>query len=752
MNTATRRVRRLAAAWALTLLCATGADADQSFNAFGPRVYGKGSTSESFVILDPSISYTMRIRSNASSGSISINGRPVVATSELGGKVGALERTVTLAATNTMDVHIGGNPASTLIVEIIGVDTIRPTVSITSPDPSVRQTSSPVMVTGLASDAQSGTAEVTCNGLPATLAGDAFTCSVALADGDRSILVEARDRSGNVGVAVSAFTLTTPSLRGQVWTEMAAVWTDSPGSAGFYKPVGLPAGFWPLGDYGHGGGAGINGFSLIVQAIKPGVLAAPVDYVKVWDDSLKLGGSGEGSFWKPIAPANFECLGLVVQPNRTDKPDTDRIRCVRADLVSAGKPGARVCCGSGSPTFPIFSFFLGSWQVIPADDNGVYVGSFTGAFHIFSPPPDQLFTLKSSAMTVPDVSDAELHQLIQTYGPIVAFHSQEQFLTDDPSFILDRPSTLQSGVVHDESTFDSFSISAFKEVVTSTATLLDDVAAAKASPSAADPDFKYWVALPRPSGGLSAIHCLPGGSGVVIPETCGSLPRTTAWVRVLPIAGVFLDIQYWFYFPFNGPGKFRVCLPSPCTEVFLSTNGRHFSDWEHVTERFAKNASSGQWELVSTFMSRHSFGEWAWVNGGRVSFDGTHPIFYTAVGSHAFYPTQGTQYYLRPVSIDVVVGTFAIDLFDLTDNGTRFNTSQPGHYSVMSSGFPNVTAQAPPWLPFQGRWGQYEKLRTCFDFTVYEYCEEEVGAGPTGPSAKGAFRQGDKPDVWEFPQ
>jgi hypothetical protein len=94
-----------------------------------------------------------------------------------------------------------------------------------------------------------------------------------------------------------------------------------------------------------------------------------------------------------------------------------------------------------------------------------------------------------------------------------------------------------------------------------------------------------------------------------------------------------------------------------------------------------------------------------------------------------------------------VVRTFAIDLFDLTDGGPTFNTYEPGRYTVMSSGFPNVPVQTPAWLPFQGRWGQYEKLATCFDFVVYTYCQEEVGAGPTGPSAKGAFSQGDKPDV-----
>jgi len=42
------------------------------------------------------------------------------------------------------------------------------------------------------------------------------------------------------------------------------------------------------------------------------------------------------------------------------------------------------------------------------------------------------------------------------------------------------------------------------------------------------------------------------------------------------------------------------------------------------------------------------------------------------------------------------------------------------------------------------------KLSTCFDCVVYNYCHDEVGAGPTGPSATGAFSHGDK--LWELPQ
>lgn len=96
---------------------------------------------------------------------------------------------------------------------------------------------------------------------------------------------------------------------------------------------------YPLGTFAESGPArDINGkrASLLVGAnpntkpSKPAV-ARPSDYTLIWrDEGTKS--DGDGSFWRPIAPAGYVSLGDVAV-TRWDKPPLDKIWCVREDLA-----------------------------------------------------------------------------------------------------------------------------------------------------------------------------------------------------------------------------------------------------------------------------------------------------------------------------------------------------------------------------------------------------------------------------------
>jgi hypothetical protein len=118
---------------------------------------------------------------------------------------------------------------------------------------------------------------------------------------------------------------------------------------------------------------------LVAQALEPEALAAPLDYEKVWEDRGS-GADEDGSFWRPLPPEGYVCLGLVAQRG-WGKPGLDVVRCVRFDLVAPGKLGDRIWIDKGTGAHTDF----GSWTIVPADENGISVGAFEG--HTSHVPP-----------------------------------------------------------------------------------------------------------------------------------------------------------------------------------------------------------------------------------------------------------------------------------------------------------------------------------------------------------------------------
>lgn len=114
-------------------------------------------------------------------------------------------------------------------------------------------------------------------------------------------------------------------------------------------------------------------------------------------------------------------------------------------------------------------------------------------------------------------------------------------------------------------------------------------------------------------------------------------------------AGV--NLVYNFYYTYNRGKK-----------VLGSVYGNHVGDWEHITVRLEK--SNQTWVPTKVYYSSHDKGELiAWSNVQKIA--DTHPIVFSAWGSHGCYSTGGSTEY------DTAAGT---PLVDVRGNGTQWQT------------------------------------------------------------------------------
>jgi len=321
----------------------------------------------------------------------------------------------------------------------------------------------------------------------------------------------------------------------------------------------------------------------------------------------------------------------------------------------------------------------------------------------------------------PTLADAE--RFIQQNAPLFRFHHEEKYMADNPDRVLNTGRcSLMWGIVSNESDYNTFRIDDVnQEIVTDVAGLQECVNKAQRHPRAHESGFRMALDIPQD---LRA----------------GSLRETVVQVVVKQIHANVLDIQYHLFYPYNGPGKFRVTVGDVITaHVVMDTCGRHTGDWEHVTMRYTPDRQrEGQWALSNVYLSRHGLTVWVndlkkllWLNG--------QPLIYVARDSHAHYETSGSNYYERPWSYDFGLGTAAVDLEDLTGGSPSltFDSSKPDKHRLIEENLEG-SVTPPGWYTYTGRWGPYEKL--LFDYKVdlkigkvEMYTYKEVGAGPTGP-------------------
>jgi hypothetical protein len=184
--------------------------------------------------------------------------------------------------------------------------------------------------------------------------------------------------------------------------------------------------------------------------------------------------------------------------------------------------------------------------------------------------------------------------------------------------------------------------------------------------------------------------------------TAGSRPTTYARVVTESAHPGELALQYWFFYLFN------------------DFNDKHEGDWEMVQLDFDAESAAAALEQKPSEVgySQHEGAESAhWGDAKLKVVDGTHPVVYAALGSHANYYSSA-----------LYLGRSAAEGVGCDDTVGPSRELRPAVALVPADEAASVKAF--PWLGYVGRWGERHG-------GFYN--------GPTGPNTK---RQWTEPISW----
>lgn len=205
----------------------------------------------------------------------------------------------------------------------------------------------------------------------------------------------------------------------------------------------------------------------------------------------------------------------------------------------------------------------------------------------------------------------------------------------------------------------------------------------------------------------------------------GNLDKSKAYAFAIEKEEKYLDLSYFVFTPYN-----------KSKEILGIEFGNHIGDWEHITIRLMKENinSSISWRPIIVCYSAHDFINcYSWNNIEKI--DATHPVAYTALGSHGMWSTEGQHIYIN---------AFIVKLTDECSQGTAWdlwknNTLETYSYDSLNHNGNGIGSS---------------KWNDCFDFNYYDKNSNAVcrwgnysyyppiciypslSGGPTGPQHK----------------
>ncbi|WP_224243580.1 Vps62-related protein [Hyalangium gracile] len=344
-------------------------------------------------------------------------------------------------------------------------------------------------------------------------------------------------------------------------------------------------GFYSLGDVAMGSHGRAPGMTFVVRG-EGDVLARPLDYNWIWSD-WGSGGTHDGSFWEPVAPAGYTCLGAVAALGYS-KPSTDLIRCVKNEYVLPAVP-SWVWNDSGSGADHDVSL----WQAAPQDHRSLSPSTFVARPNHGDTGGNRYWALNKSATANEHLRGGAVDTwAVTAFAPRVWLAPDEYYWPSSTQFHLAN--------VHEEN----------GHLVTNQPLGCD---------SCTDPQFLDGQ---RPDQTSVPVYAQ------IIRRTQGGQPTNVT------------DILYWTFYPYNN-GK-RVCIgwysPWGCVGGY-STFGNHVGDWEHLTVRFIDGRPA------QVYLSQHANGQTFTFGDKGMLFTGWHPEVFAAHGSHGLYPDAARHIY-----------------------------------------------------------------------------------------------------------
>ncbi|WP_368239180.1 Vps62-related protein [Candidatus Uabimicrobium amorphum] len=198
----------------------------------------------------------------------------------------------------------------------------------------------------------------------------------------------------------------------------------------------------------------------------------------------------------------------------------------------------------------------------------------------------------------------------------------------------------------------------------------------------------------------------------------------------------YTDIQYWFFYPYNGSGTLTIFGEIVPVSLF----GAHQGDWEHITVRVHNTTR----KVKAVYFSQHAGGEWIF-DLNKITWRDGRPVVFSSKHGHASYPKVGLN---KQAFLDV-------GLVNKTNRGPLLDAS--GRMEIIGV-WNELQAHVvePEWLDFPYDWGAprppyskellYESFPQVPKWSIdlvapilKEVWTKIVSGGPSGPKQKGSW-------------
>lgn len=275
----------------------------------------------------------------------------------------------------------------------------------------------------------------------------------------------------------------------------------------------------------------------------------------------------------------------------------------------------------------------------------------------------------------------DLNNLIKQHAPIFYLNPREQYKLATVEYFLENANLIK---VEDNSTVKSHPLTA------------DDL------PTASDDREKYQLALKDDTPSTRA----------------GNPGQAKVYVNAKGVDDSHIDLQFWFFYAYNGPGtifmgaeitrpdvKLKFWKSGMKTEkangsALADPMGEHEGDWEHITLRI----DTGSNAVTKVYFSQHSGGVWKDWSELSDKEDG-RLVVYSSLNGHASYP-QGNSDNMSEYHKWGALGQYLeFGLVNATDKGDRFDLSNIFELVAVDWNLNEGEVTEPKWLNFLGRWG-----------------------------------------------
>ncbi len=282
---------------------------------------------------------------------------------------------------------------------------------------------------------------------------------------------------------------------------------------------------------------------------------------------------------------------------------------------------------------------------------------------------------------------ALLRQIIERHAPVIRFHPDEPYFPSSVEWYLAR----------------SLLIDGATGAVVARHPAATDL---PKGPAATDQLQRYWLTLdPALAGPALEPELAPPDD-----PRRGDLAGAPAYVRALhdPAKG-HTDLQFWMFYPYDGPGLARVrprFLGALRTDQTLSLwpAGMHEADWELAVIRI----DHATLQPVAAFLSQHQNGD-QHVGKEAVAAlerepDGRIRLHASLFGHASYAHPQDRKlvYFKRSLGL---VG-IELALIDRVEPGAAWDLSQ--NHQVISTSRHDPQFPPAPWLDYAWRWGAYD--------------------------------------------